>query len=198
MNLTATRSTEETTVELDLSRSPEDAQVHLEWDAHGGLEEAIEEPMAEHLYATLIDYAGLAGTLTARGDLAHHVIEDAAITLGTALHEHLQDEPVQRYADRTVPMDDALVHVVLDAGGRAYYESDLDQASLVFDHVLRSLATNANATLHVRVLRGRDDHHVVEAAMKALGFALKDATEPAKRVRSTKGTVDTQVGGDEA
>lgn len=198
MNLDATRSTEETTVTVDLSTSTDALDVTLEWDAHGGLEEPIEASMATHLYETLLDYANLGGTLDARGDLAHHVIEDAAITLGKALKKRARDEPIQRYADRAVPMDDALVHVALDAGGRPHYESDLHETSLVFDHVLRSVSMNAAATLHVRVLRGRDDHHVVEAAMKALGLALQEAFEPAKRVQSTKGQVQSRVGGDEA
>ena len=80
-----------------------------------------------------------------------------------------------------------MVQVALDAGGRAYYEGPLPSA--LYDHFFRSLAENAGITLHVRVLRGRDRHHIVEAAVKALGLALRDALAPGRAVFSTKGTV---------
>src|SRR3712207_7848442 len=89
-------------------------------------------------------------------------------------------------------MDDALVHCALDVGGRPYYRGPLP--STLYDHWMRSFADNARATLHLRVLRGTDRHHVVEAAFKALGFALREAlVESGGAVFSTKGTVE--VGG---
>jgi imidazoleglycerol-phosphate dehydratase len=84
-------------------------------------------------------------------------------------------------------MDDALVQVALDAGGRPYYEGPLPSA--LYDHFFRSLADNAALTLRARVVRGRDRHHVVEAAVKALGLALRQALEPGGVVFSTKGSV---------
>ena len=84
-------------------------------------------------------------------------------------------------------MDDALVHVAVDLGGRPYYEGPLP--STLYDHWMRSFADNAKATLHVRVLRGRDRHHVVEAAFKALGLAVRDAFVETGAVFSTKGAV---------
>ena len=93
----------------------------------------------------------------------------------------------RRYGERTVPMDDALVQVVLDAGGRPYYRGPLPHA--LYDHWMRSFADNARITLHVRAVRGQDRHHVVEAAFKALGFALRDALAEGGKVFSTKGTV---------
>jgi imidazoleglycerol-phosphate dehydratase len=88
-----------------------------------------------------------------------------------------------------MPMDDALVQVALDLGGRAYYRGPVP--SSLYDHFLRSLAENAALTLHVRVLRGRDRHHIVEAAFKALGLALRHALAPGDSVFSTKGEVRT-------
>ena len=96
-----------------------------------------------------------------------------------------------RYGERTVPMDDALVQVVLDIGGRPYYRGPLP--SPLYDHFLRSFADNARTTLHVRVLRGRDRHHVVEAAIKALGMALRDALAETGAVFSTKGSVRLEI-----
>ena len=84
-------------------------------------------------------------------------------------------------------MDDALVQVALDAGGRAWYRGPLP--AKLYDHMLRSLADNAGLTLHVRVLRGRDRHHVVEAAFKAVGLALRQALVEGGAVFSTKGAV---------
>ena len=83
-------------------------------------------------------------------------------------------------------MDDALVQVVLDLGGRPYYRGPLP--SSLYDHWMRSFADHAGLTLHVRVVRGEDRHHIVEAAFKALGFALRDALTETAAVNSTKGS----------
>ena len=84
-------------------------------------------------------------------------------------------------------MDDALVHVSLDVGGRPYYRGPLP--SSLYDHWMRSFADNARTTLHLRVLRGRDRHYIVEAGFKALGLALRDALTESGAVFSTKGAV---------
>jgi imidazoleglycerol-phosphate dehydratase len=84
-------------------------------------------------------------------------------------------------------MDDALVHVAIDTGGRPFYEGPLP--SSLYDHWMRSFADNARLTLHVRVLRGSDRHHMVEAAFKALGLAIRDALVRTDAVFSTKGAV---------
>jgi imidazoleglycerol-phosphate dehydratase len=84
-------------------------------------------------------------------------------------------------------MDDALVHACIDLGGRPFYRGPLP--STLYDHWMRSFADNARATLHLRVLRGRDRHHIVEAAFKALGFAVRDALMTSGSVVSTKGAV---------
>jgi imidazoleglycerol-phosphate dehydratase len=84
-------------------------------------------------------------------------------------------------------MDDALVEAAVDVGGRSYYAGRLP--SSLYEHFLRSLAENAGITLHVRVLRGRDRHHVVEAAFKATALALRQAMDATQDVFSTKGVV---------
>lgn len=186
MKLKGTRKTRETTVEVDLAAGGEPT-VTIAWSHHGGLDEPIDEGMARHLYATLLRYAKLGGTLSSEGDLAHHVVEDAAITLGGLLGEASRARPVTRFADRTVAMDEALVQVVLDAGGRPFVASDLELFSDLWHHVVRSLAFEAKFTVHVRILAGADPHHVVEAALKALGMCLAAALAPADRLESTKG-----------
>ena len=144
------------------------------------------EPFLDHMLTALARYAGLDLEVEATGDLRHHLIEDVAITLGTALARAIP-ATAARYGERTVPMDDALVQCALDAGGRPYYRGPLP--SSLYDHFMRSLADHARFTLHLRVLRGRDRHHVVEAAFKALGFALRQAFVETGAVFSTKGSV---------
>jgi imidazoleglycerol-phosphate dehydratase len=140
----------------------------------------------DHMLDTLARTSGLAIGVDAHGDLRHHVIEDVAITLGEALCR-LDRTHIVRYADRTIAMDDALVQAVVDVGGRPYWRGRLP--SSLYTHWMRSFADHARLTLHVRVLRGHDRHHVVEAAFKALGFALRDALAPATSESSAKGVV---------
>ena len=146
----------------------------------------------DHMLVTLARYASLDLRLTARGDLRHHLIEDVAIALGTAVAA-LVPPRAARYGDRFIPMDDALVHVALDVGGRPYYCGPLP--SDLYDHWFRSFADHALATVHVRVLRGRNRHHVVEAAFKALGAALRQAlvADSTSGVLSTKGAIGLEI-----
>ena len=127
----------------------------------------------------------------ATGDLPHHLIEDVGDRVGAALRGA---RPGHRGALRRPhrPMDEALVQVALDLGGRPYYRGPLP--SRLYDHWMRSFADNAQATLHLRVLRGTDRHHIVEAAFKALGLALRDALVDSGAVFSTKGGVALRVG----
>ena len=143
-------------------------------------------PFLDHMLITLVRYSGLDVTLEATGDLKHHLIEDTAITLGAAFAEVIPPA-CARYGDRTVAMDDAVVQVVLDAGGRPFYRGPLP--ATLYDHWMRSFADNARMTLHVIVIRGRDRHHIVEAAFKALGLALHDALRESDEIFSTKGAV---------
>ncbi len=148
------------------------------------------EPFLDHMLVALARYSGIDITLTATGDLPHHLIEDVAIALGQGMAA-FAPATCARYGDRTVPMDDALVHVSIDLGGRPYYKGPLP--SNLYDHFLRSFADNAKATLHVRVLRGHDRHHIIEAAFKALGLALREALVESGAVFSTKGSVRLEI-----
>ena len=172
-----TRETRETRVRVSLALDP----------AAPAAEVATGLPFLDHMLTTLARHAGLALRVEATGDLRHHLIEDVAITLGEALRR-ATPETCARYGERTVPMDDALVHAALDAGGRAYYAGRLP--SSLYEHWFHSFADAARLTLHLRVLRGRDRHHVVEAAFKAVGLALRDALADGGGVFSTKGRVE--------
>jgi imidazoleglycerol-phosphate dehydratase len=175
---TVKRETRETRVRVTMERGTGEARVDTG------------EPFLDHMLTTLARYAGLDLAVSARGDLRHHLIEDVAIACGAAL-AGLVPERAARYGDRVVPMDDALVQVTLDIGGRPYYRGPLPSG--LYDHWMRSFSDNARATLHVRVLRGADRHHIVEAAFKALGFALRQALRDEDAVFSTKGAVALEV-----
>ena len=144
----------------------------------------------DHMLATFARYAGLDLTLRARGDLTHHIMEDVAITLGTAVQQVIP-ATAARFAERTIPMDDALVQACLDAGGRFYYQGPLKNR--LYEHWMRSFSEHARVTLHLRVLRGKDSHHATEASFKALGLALRDAMVDSGSVFSMKGSVSLEV-----
>ncbi len=171
---TVNRETRETRVRVTLERGAGNAKVDTG------------RPFLDHMMATLARYAWLDLEVEARGDLPHHLIEDVGIATGLAL-AGLEARAVARYGHRVVPMDDALVEVALDLGGRPYYRGPLP--SSYYEHWMRSFADHARATLHVRVMRGEDRHHVVEAAFKALGMALRDALSDTGQILSTKGPV---------
>ncbi|MEO5589005.1 MAG: imidazoleglycerol-phosphate dehydratase [Gemmatimonadaceae bacterium] len=147
-------------------------------------------PFLDHMLVTLARYSGLDISIEATGDMNHHLIEDVAITMGVAFKKILPPS-CARYGERTVPMDDALVHLAIDAGGRFYYRGPIP--SSLYDHWMRSFAENAGMTLHIRVLRGDDRHHIVEAAFKALGMSIRDALRDGDAVFSAKGSVALEV-----
>ncbi len=174
-----------------LKRETRETRIELEVRA-GTLDPAkisTGERFLDHMLATLAHYAGLDLAVSAAGDLRHHLIEDVAITLGLALRQEIPPA-CRRYGHAVIPMDDALVEAALDVGGRPYYAGQLP--SDLYEHFLRSLAHSAEITLHVRVLRGRDRHHIVEAAFKATAAALRQAMTATESVFSTKGGIVVQ------
>lgn len=144
----------------------------------------------DHMMIALARYSGVDLEISATGDLRHHTIEDVAICVGAAVRD-ITPATAARYAHRVVPMDDALVECAVDLGGRPYYRGPLP--SSLYDHWMRSFADNALATVHLRVLRGQDRHHIVEAGFKALGLCLRDALADDGTVFSTKGSVGLTV-----
>ena len=175
---TVVRETKETQIRIELARGRGVGQVDT------GLK------FFDHMLGTFARYAGLDMKLHARGDLRHHIMEDVAIALGTAVAQ-VVPPTAARYGERTIPMDDALVQACLDVGGRFYYRGPL--RNKLYDHWMRSFAEHSRMTLHIRILRGRDSHHVTEAAFKALALALRDAMVDEGTVFSTKGSVALEV-----
>lgn len=166
----------------------------------------------DHMLTALAKHSLIDLEISAVGDLhidAHHTIEDTAIVLGQTFAEALGDKAgIRRYADATVPLDEALAHAVVDLAGRPYVVfsgepdgqayariggSGVDYSGSMTQHVFESFALNAQITLHLRLLAGRDPHHIVEAEYKALARALRDAVALDPRipgiVPSTKGSL---------
>ena len=160
------------------------------------------------MLASLAKHALLDLDITATGDVevdAHHTVEDVAICLGDALREALGDKRgISRFGDATVPLDEALVQAVVDVAGRPYCVHTGEPAGQEFviiggsylgsltRHVFETLAHHAGIALHVRVLAGRDPHHIVEAQFKAVARALRAAVARDPRVDgipSAKGTL---------
>lgn len=168
------RETAETRIRLEIARGEGRATVST------GLR------FLDHMMVTLARYSRLDLSLEASGDLKHHLIEDVGIAFGAALAKETPPT-CARYGYRVIPMDDALVETAVDLGGRPFYRGPVP--SSLYDHWFRSFTDHARATLHVRVIRGSDRHHVVEAAFKALGLSLHDALIDSGTVFSTKGSV---------
>ncbi|MGH4016096.1 MAG: imidazoleglycerol-phosphate dehydratase HisB [Pseudonocardiaceae bacterium] len=182
--------------------------VELDLDGTGNTEVATGVAFFDHMLASLGKHAAFDLVVRATGDLdvdAHHTVEDVAIVLGQALREALGDKSgIRRFGDAWVPMDEALAHAAVDVSGRPYCvhtgEPDAltgfvvggNYPTVLNRHVFETLAVHAQLALHIRVLHGRDPHHVTEAQYKALARALRAAVEPDPRscgVPSTKGVL---------
>ena len=184
---TVRRATSESTVE-----------VSVDLDGTGAGQVSTGVPFYDHMLLSLAKHSLIDLTVEASGDThvdAHHTVEDVAIVLGQAVREALGDKRgISRFGDATVPLDEALVQAVVDVAGRPYVvhtgEPDA-QAYVVIGghyagsltrHVFESFAHHAQIALHVRVLAGRDPHHIVETQFKALARALRAAVALDPRV----------------
>jgi imidazoleglycerol-phosphate dehydratase len=195
-----------------LSRSTSESSVELELNLEGTGRSDISTGVRfyDHMLASLAKHSLIDLRVKATGDVdvdAHHTVEDVAIVLGDALREALGDKSgISRFGDATVPLDEALVHAVVDVAGRPYVvhtgEPEGQQYVVIGGsyvgsltrHVWESFAGRAGIALHVRVLSGRDPHHIVEAQFKAVARALRAAVARDERVSgvpSAKGSLST-------
>ncbi len=180
-----------------------DVTVALSLDGSGTADIATGIGFYDHLLSSLAHHGLFDLEIRATGDLdvdEHHTVEDVALVTGAAFGEALGDRAgIRRFGDCSVPMDEALATAVIDVGGRSYAVIDLpfrgERAGALplqlVEHALEAFARTAGATLNCRG-SGRNDHHLAEAAFKALGRALREACEPDPRrtgVASTKGTL---------
>ena len=190
---TVTRKTKETDIRLEL---------HLDGDGRCAVKTGI--PFLDHMLELFSRHGLFDLTVQARGDLEvdyHHTVEDVGLVLGQAMRDALADRVgIRRFGEATVPLDEALVQTVVDLSGRPFlaYDVRIKQAKigsfdveLIHDFLL-ALVNQAGMNLHVRMLAGRNPHHIVEATFKGLARALDVATQRDPRVRgvpSTKGTL---------
>ena len=179
--------------------------VELDLDGTGLADISTGVPFFDHMLAQLGKHGGFDLAVRSSGDIeidAHHTVEDTAIVLGEALRSALGDKAgIRRFGDALVPLDEALVQAAVDLSGRPYvvHEEPMSMAPLIgsYDttltrHIFESLGSSARICLHVRVLAGRNPHHIVEAQFKAVARALRDAAAPDPRstgVPSTKGVL---------
>lgn len=182
-------------------------RVELNLDGTGRVEVATGVGFYDHMLTAFARHGRFDLVVKATGDLhidEHHTMEDIALALGQAVDQALGGrEGIVRMGDALVPLDEALVQAVIDISGRPFAAVSLDfigermgeAPTQMVSHVLRSFATTAKITLHVRQLAGANDHHIAEATMKALGRALDAAValDPriAGQVPSTKETLTT-------
>jgi imidazoleglycerol-phosphate dehydratase len=178
--------------------------VRLGLDGQGRSDTATGIGFYDHLLSSLAQHGLFDLEVRATGDLQvdeHHTVEDVALVLGAALAAALGERSgIVRFGEASIPMDESLVTAVVDVGGRPYAVVDLpfrgERAGglplQLVEHALEAFARTAGVTLHVRGA-GRNDHHLAEAAFKALGRALRGACAPDPRragaVASTKGVL---------
>jgi imidazoleglycerol-phosphate dehydratase len=196
-----------------IERATKESKVLVEVDLDGTGRHEVSTGVGfyDHMLSALSRHSLIDLVVQTDGDVhidAHHTVEDTAIVLGDALREALGDKRgIRRFGDAMVPLDEALVQAVVDVSGRPYCVhtgepegqqfvtiggSGVGYLGSLTRHVFETLAFHAQIALHVRVLGGRDPHHVVEAQYKAVARALRDAVafDPREQgVPSTKGTL---------
>jgi len=182
--------------------------VELDLDGAGKVDVTTGVPFYDHMLTSLGMHASFDLVVRSNGDVevdAHHTVEDVAIVLGEAIRKALGDKSgIRRFGDAFIPMDETLAHCAVDVCGRPYcvhtgepepltsFVIGGNYPAVLNRHVFESLAFHAQIALHVRVLYGRDPHHITEAQYKAVARALRAAVEHDPRaggVPSTKGVL---------
>jgi len=193
-----------------IERKTSESHVLVELDLDGSGKHDISTGVGfyDHMLTALARHSLIDLTVRAEGDVhidAHHTVEDTAICIGEALREALGDKVgIRRYGDALVPLDEAIAQAVVDVSGRPYFvhsgEPDRQITAIIGGqyagsltaHVLESIAHHAAITMHVRLIDGRDPHHIAEAQFKAVARALRAAIafDPRETgVPSTKGAL---------
>lgn len=194
---------------LERITSESSVDVELDLDGTGVANISTSVPFYDHMLTALAKHSLIDLTVQATGDThidVHHTVEDVAITLGEVLRTALGNKAgIRRFGQATIPLDEALAHAVVDISGRPYLVHGGEPAGQEYHligghftgsltrHVFESLTLHAQICLHMRVLGGRDPHHIVEAQFKAFARALREAIEPDARtggaIPSTKGAL---------
>lgn len=186
-----------------VNRTTKESSVHIDLELDGSGEISIDTqvPFFDHMLSQLGKHAGFNLVVKTSGDVevdSHHTVEDTSLALGQALREALGDKSgIRRFGDATVPLDEVLVQAAVDLSGRPYLihrQPEIVELIGTYDttltrHIWESLIAEARIALHVRVLEGRNAHHVMEAQFKAVARALRDAVsrDGVAGIPSTKG-----------
>jgi len=174
--------------------------VKLDLDGKGRSNIETGNRFLNHMLTTISKHSLIDLEVHATGDLKHHLSEDVALTIGEALNRALGDKRgITRFGTAHVPMDESLARAAMDLGGRPHTELDLkiqssqieDLATEDIEHFFISLGQASKSNLHLATLYGNNDHHKIEAVVKALALALKEAvsldSRISKSIPSTKG-----------
>ncbi|KTR51320.1 imidazoleglycerol-phosphate dehydratase HisB [Curtobacterium oceanosedimentum] len=194
------------TASISRSTSESSIELSLDLDGTGSSDISTSVPFFDHMLTAFSKHSLIDLRVRSTGDTdidVHHTVEDTGIVLGQALRQALGDRAgIGRYGDALVPLDEALVQAVVDVSGRPYLVHSGEPEGFAFHrigghftgsmvrHVFEAITFNAGITVHVRVLGGRDPHHIAEAEFKALARAMRRAVELDPRVDgipSTKG-----------
>jgi imidazoleglycerol-phosphate dehydratase len=190
--------------EVKRTTNETDITVRLDIDGQGTAELSSGVGFFDHMLAHVARHGFFNLEVKASGDLhvdCHHTVEDVGIAFGQALSRALGDkEGIARYGSDSVPMEDALVLCSLDISGRPYLSFDGvfttprigDMDTEMIEEFFRAVCLHSGLNLHVKVLSGKNNHHIAEAMFKAFGRALDRATSIDARVSgvlSTKGVL---------
>ncbi|MFJ4294489.1 MULTISPECIES: imidazoleglycerol-phosphate dehydratase HisB [unclassified Curtobacterium] len=196
------------TASISRSTSESSIELELDLDGTGSSDISTSVPFFDHMLTAFSKHSLIDLRVRSTGDTdidAHHTVEDTGIVLGQALRQALGDRSgIGRYGDALVPLDEALAQAVVDVSGRPFLVHTGEPEGFAFHrigghftgslvrHVFEAITLNAGITVHVRVLGGRDPHHIAEAEFKAFARAMRKAVELDPRVDgipSTKGTL---------
>lgn len=177
--------------------------VEINLDGTGNVSVETGVPFFDHMMSQLGKHSGIDLTIQTKGDIevdSHHTVEDTSLAFGQALREALGDKAgIRRFGDALVPIDESLTQVAIDLSGRPYLvyrQPEIVELIGTFDttlgkHIWESIVAEARIAIHIRVLEGRNAHHVFESQFKAVARALRDAIklDGVAGIPSTKGTL---------
>ena len=191
------------TARVERKTKESSVSVELNLDGTGKVNVETGVPFFDHMMSQLGKHSGIDLTIKTTGDIevdSHHTVEDTALAFGQALREALGDKSgIRRFGDALVPIDESLTQVAIDLSGRPYLvyrQPEIVELIGTFDttlgkHIWESIVAEARIAIHIRVLEGRNAHHVFESQFKAVARALRDAIklDGVSGIPSTKGTL---------
>ncbi len=188
---------------IQVTRKTKETNINVSLDIQGNQNIKVNTGIGffDHMLEQLASHARWDLEISVEGDLHiddHHTVEDIAICLGSALQQSWRNlNNMQRYGQRLLPMDEALILCAVDVSGRGIYVGELDftrenlggVSCEMFEHFFNTLATSAAITLHIKPMYFRNNHHLAEGCFKALAYALKEALLQSSGDNTTKGVL---------